>query len=267
MKFKAYINETKWGSMNRPAEGRSKPISIDKAKLLMEKNCKKILKHYKKGTTVISRKNFNFRKNNAMITDPTKGRPRKSVNTYNWYTMLIDELMPEWSKYPKRSKSIIARVVPIRSFKDGYTPELSDEFIVMPYDKCELGMCPQSDIWISFKGADYVDMVVDLVASIFTTMGENPREIEDDPKKFKELTKSIYPETNHAAESFFDKYDKWSSNDLYELLINYFQPNGFKHLNMNNLNSLEKFKEVWVGKGPSIMIKDSDLLKEIFKWQ
>ena len=32
---------------------------------------------------------------------------RKSANTKNWYTLLMDNILPEWAAYPKRSQSFI----------------------------------------------------------------------------------------------------------------------------------------------------------------
>jgi len=71
------------------------------------------------------------------ITDPKKGEPRKSFNTQNYYTLIIDN-SSKWKKYPKRSKSIICSAI----FGDYY---------VLPIDGSKWGICPYWDFWVSFR--------------------------------------------------------------------------------------------------------------------
>jgi hypothetical protein len=73
---------------------------------------------------------------------------RKSANTQSWYNMWIDS-SPVWVKddYPKRLSSFICS----NEFSDSYgTPK-----IVIPSDSCKIGVCPEPDIWLSFKNSFY----------------------------------------------------------------------------------------------------------------
>lgn len=72
---------------------------------------------------------------------------RKSANTLNAYTLLLDNL-PEWKQYPKRSKSIIATTEYSRATDYGYGGSV---YCVFPENNSKIGVCPSRDIWDSFK--------------------------------------------------------------------------------------------------------------------
>lgn len=79
----------------------------------------------------------------AVILDPT-AIGRRSRNTQNYYTLLIDNL-PNWSKYPKRSKSLIM------STNLNTAKIFGDIYRILPFNNAILGVCSHSDIWDSFR--------------------------------------------------------------------------------------------------------------------
>lgn len=76
-------------------------------------------------------------------------RPKKSVRKTtgekgNHHTVLLDN-MENWSKYPKRSRSVICTMD--YNVANGYgTP-----YVVIPFDGAKIGVCPNDDIWYSFR--------------------------------------------------------------------------------------------------------------------
>ena len=93
---------------------------------------------------VIYRGSYTYNKN-IMYIDPTsRTTDRKSANTYNYYTLWMDN-DPEWTEYPKRSKSLICSTT--KSTASAYgTP-----VVVVPLTNCKIGICPYRDLWNSFK--------------------------------------------------------------------------------------------------------------------
>jgi len=74
-----------------------------------------------------------------------KAIERKSANTNNYYTWLIDS-DPAWSEFPKRSKSLIC------SSFESYTFGFGDViYRVIPFNDAKIGVASKSDFWISFK--------------------------------------------------------------------------------------------------------------------
>ncbi len=69
---------------------------------------------------------------------------RQSNNTANYYTLLIDNILPEWKDYPKRSKSFIC------TNNEEYTTIFGELYQVFPVGDPLIGICPVHDIWMSF---------------------------------------------------------------------------------------------------------------------
>ena len=76
------------------------------------------------------------------IVDPHKFY-RKSRNTNNFYTGLIDRL-PSWRNWPKRSRSIICSTNPRNVSAYGHS------MIVFPKNGSKIGICSEDDFWYSF---------------------------------------------------------------------------------------------------------------------
>jgi len=81
------------------------------------------------------------------IVDPTLSE-RKSANTQNFYTYLIDN-SEEWKDYPDRSKSIICshNSEVARIYSNSKYPHR-----VIPFDDAKIGICSKHDFWFSFIG-------------------------------------------------------------------------------------------------------------------
>lgn len=72
---------------------------------------------------------------------------RKSENTSNIYTRLLSDILPSWSKYPKRNKSFIC--TSNYSKASGYDKN-GGLYIILPENGAKIGICPEDDIWDSF---------------------------------------------------------------------------------------------------------------------
>ncbi len=65
----------------------------------------------------------------TFLADSTR-HLRKSANTHNYYTLLMDNLS-SWDNYPKRSKSFICSVI--------NNPRSGTGFVVLPFDNPKVG--------------------------------------------------------------------------------------------------------------------------------
>jgi len=132
MRYKQFLNE-----------GRSKAITQDVAFETIKDKCKNAYKAYT-NNQIIYRGYSNYMGQYAII-DPKSGKPRKSANTSNHYTILIDN-SPNWKGYPKRSQSLIC------SNSYGYSKGYGKVYEVFPYDQgTKIGICPERDFWFSFE--------------------------------------------------------------------------------------------------------------------
>jgi hypothetical protein len=136
MRLKNYIIENSYKK-----KGRGKEIS--KNQVL------KILPKFSDAIKVIKNGGIGMRRTvtgkilNYYLVNPKSSEPRVSYNTFNYYTLIIDN-SKKWSKYPKRSQSIIC------SSFDTHKLHRGDEYIVLPKNGAKIGECPSDDFWFSF---------------------------------------------------------------------------------------------------------------------
>ncbi len=103
---------------------------------------------------------------------------RRSANTLNYYTLLIDN-DPAWEKFPKRSASFICSTS--EDIAMGYGQVV---YLVFPYDGVKIAGCGKYDFWESF---DYrADQINSLLYALFTT-----NDISTDDTSLEELNKNI----------------------------------------------------------------------------
>jgi hypothetical protein len=78
MKFQSYLNESE----------RTSGIEKEKAYELIKNNCKGFLKHFLKGNII--NRGYNTIDDLYVFGDSMKGSKRVSMNTKNYYTLMID---------------------------------------------------------------------------------------------------------------------------------------------------------------------------------
>jgi hypothetical protein len=118
-------------------EGRSKSITIEEAVEAIKNKCTDFIKN---GSIVY--RGVDDARDAALIVSPANFE-RKSRNTSNYYTLLMDNL-PAWKSYPKRSKSIICAT------DIEYASNMGYAYRVYMFDGSKIGVCPTNDLWESF---------------------------------------------------------------------------------------------------------------------
>jgi hypothetical protein len=164
-------------------EGRSKPISREDAIKFIRKNSLRYLsKIYRKGHLNDDACIYRGvdKASNISFVSPSKSI-RSSLNTENYYTLLIDN-GPLWKNYPKRSESIICSTNASSAKKYG------DLFLVIPKDTAKIGICPVWDIWFSFQDSLGTELTeLNKIIKIFSLMVDMP--LADKQRDFGALVK------------------------------------------------------------------------------
>lgn len=239
MKFKQYLNE-----------GRTKQIDLDQAVELTVKNCKNNFKKLFMGRSFQIYRGLE-RPNKYGLVDSNQGSMRRSANTKNYTTWLIDNL-PSWKGWPKRGRGIIC------STNLEYAEYYGDVNYVIPYDNSLIGVCPTEDIFNSFKflGSRQV--------SNFNNWWDNRLSQFQIPEptswvKFKKAIMEIYNQMkgiddgNGGAYAWHDDFEILNpKKKVMDTLDDKMSPtkNGFK-MGINNLSGQ---KEVWI-QGKVILVR------------
>ena len=121
-------------------------VEIEENSDLLEKYKDEVnfaLDKYNQGI-VIYRGSKTYTKNIMFIDPTTRTNTRKSANTFNYYTLWMSN-NPQWASYPKRDRSLIC------STSIGKAKIYGRIMIVIPLVDCKIGVCPNDDIWDSYK--------------------------------------------------------------------------------------------------------------------
>jgi hypothetical protein len=140
-------------------ESRSQEISFDQAMTFMEHNNKVWCPELMQISRGINHYRGIIETPKYLTIDPTQ-HIRTAIKSgefvSNHYNLLVDNL-PSWSKYPKRSKSLIGMT---KYFEDVACADSSDygkTYIVIPKDNVKMVICPTVDFITSFNMQNLID--------------------------------------------------------------------------------------------------------------
>lgn len=111
-------------------------INLDKAWELIQAHCQDSLNHL--DTPIV--RGMRAMTTGAGIIQGDAGS-RKSANTSNQYTIILDEVLPK--EFPKRSASIICANWENRDHAGRY----GKLYAIIPFDGVKIGVCPEFDMW------------------------------------------------------------------------------------------------------------------------
>jgi hypothetical protein len=177
------------------------------------------------------------------IIAPDKNNPRPSANTYNYYTLIINNSEP-WKQFPDREI--------ICSTSSRTSQSYGNVFRIFPKNGAKIGVCPDNDIWGSdfesynnalhdlFKGGDITEL----------TEFEN---LEKNYQTFLKACEWIDKDRNEGAEFEFQTYGviqvfgdylKGKAKLIDYLSTEVFSPKKFKVMPIATFQAAAN-KEVW----------------------
>lgn len=202
-----------------------------------------------------------------IVIDPRSGK-RKSENTTNYYTQIIDN-SPYFKGWPKRSKSLICSSG--IDYAAGYSRS-GGLYAIFPYDGVPIAVCPEEDMWST--PAAMPGLGLDLDGD--ENMNDLNRFLRYDlglPESYPAMKKSI--QTHKFAANLTlaraeltaqQRKDKVTPENFLEYLQYNLSPQkcGFRLLTIEQFAAQPpNNKECWVG-GPVVAIR-ADVLQEFVK--
>jgi len=230
-------------------EGRTKPIDQDEAISFIQENCKQALKMYNENREIYRSITDEYKSTPFKIGDSSKFK-RTSAYTKNYYTMLLDNL-PEWKKFPKRSRSFIGSSTIERATSHGGTL-----YVAFPVDGTKIGVCPKDDIWGSFGELRLSQFNRFLEDFFYNLLHQYPNETNWKKLKtqFKSINKIIKANPELIEVTFIKKYHK---DNLFNAVREYLNPDKNKFQLKEIGDKLSKNKEIWWS-GRTVFIKYDD---------
>ena len=217
LNFKQFLQEK-----SVDTEPKYQTIVVDKAIRLLNAHCKNALwmLHENRPIYRSDRKLTQVLSDTGVVSLDTRLSTRKSQNTSNFYTLILDNT-PSRKDFPKRSKSLIA------STRRSRAEDFSDEIVhaIIPYDDTKIGFVNLDDMW-------------DTRIDIFGVR----RQINTINKFFEEMVDENM--IDHTWESFI-KFDKDvdtipSLSRKFNKIWNYGEEGTDKYPHNNFLESIDK---------------------------
>jgi hypothetical protein len=219
-----------------PIGRRTKVISFEDAKNIIETKCTDVLNFYRKSNTYIYRGTSS---GNILHLDTRGKEERESRSIQNYYTLIINN-DPSWKKFPKRQ--IICSTWMAAYGKISY--------LVFPINGSKIGICSKNDIWYSF---DRIMSMRDRSVSLFFD------ELDRCFKKYANMNVKTYNDLKKACgivdnklndykEVIFEfiNYDEFKKYGMFNTLLNIFSPKSFDVVSTKTLNKLKEKREVWM---------------------
>jgi hypothetical protein len=150
---------------NVPSEVKaSKPLDVDKAIEIIEKECKQALARFRENRLNMYRGYAS--QEHCLSIDPTTRERKGHRNLYNALTSIL----PSWDAYPQRSTSVMF------SNSEGTSGIYGEHYWLFPYDGANIAHCEGNDCWFSFKYAtgrlstQHQDMSIDYLMGGFADL-------------------------------------------------------------------------------------------------
>jgi hypothetical protein len=269
------------------SEGRTQPISLEMAVEIFHKNCSDIKKNQEIYRGIQNAPSFG-------LVDPSNSEPRKSVNTSNYYTLLMDEILSAWKKYPKRSKSLICTT------KSKQARSYGDCMIVCPFNGANIGIASDRDIWFSFDymfkilkkyvGPIYLNDFNVILSNTFNFVSNHPeykgKQLPSFTDKDKDTLENAIKQvdkflTQDEPDKLFSNYDGYSpskkhlggyfidypNKNLSDLLKDLLDPdkNEFKLMKYKDFDPNPSRLEVWIA-SKCLLVEERSWMDNYDKW-
>jgi len=192
--------------------------------------------------------------------DPSKSKDlRRSASTSNYYTLMMDN-SSKWSKYPKRSKSIIC------STDSEYSDGFGDVYNVYPINGGKVGVCPYMDIWgskrLQYSFEDISEITGIVVESDYICVTRADYDFPNMVKIFKLIDKNkelIIKEMDikafryKYAMPFFVSY-MGSGKTFYGFIDYLMDPDACDFSLVRAGNNIPPNREIWIS-DPCVLVK------------
>jgi hypothetical protein len=190
--------------------------------------------------------------NHSYVVDP-KTSTRTSTNEHNHHTVLMSDILPSWSRYPRRDKSLCC--TNSESVALGYGRQV---FVALPRNGTTLAVAPLGDMWESFSTTNLENLAWDIIDAVSKTIPTDSykaaRYHADHLETLIDISSilEIVGVRANKAEltEWLDRHNLAATFDKY---LNP-EANGFKLINISDLPSINKRShEIWFS-SPAILI-------------
>lgn len=232
---------------------------LDAAIDLLNANCKDALWMLDQDTPIYRGMSAKIK---TFATVDTSATERKSQNTSNYYTVILDT-NPAMKDFPKRSRSFIGSTAKARASTYSWSGGL---YVLVPYDGVPIGWVGQGDMWDTKITLFRHTLEIENFNDYFEDLGIKP-----DIESFMDFSKRLAAGDAAALKKFksvfgFAKTD-FSKKSFIQQIWDAYSPVKTKHRVFTTATMphelAKKSSEVWVG--GKVMVMRLDMWNKIRK--
>ena len=258
--FKEYLQET---AVDKKPEYIS--LDVDKAITLLNAHCKNALWMLLEDRPIYrgdpdSAPHNSLKKHGFAAVDTT-ATERKSQNTSNWYTQILDN-HPHRQHFPKRSRSFIASCDKHRAHDYAGWGENGEVLRLIPADDAKIGLVNREDMWdtrISLFGKsndiESFNRKFGLLLNDSVSWAASWEKIQQFDKLLKNKDETAISHFQNVFYLSAEEAKRYSTEFLENILVAYSEKST-KHSSVTTSTMPHDYSgEVWVG-GKVIIIED-----------
>jgi len=250
-------------------------INQEEFKKLLRENCQDFISLVKRLDYNFNiRRNFLFRKFKESHGDFVYSYPSQSEHVRiapwsewgNYHNLMVSNL-ESWKDYPRRNKSLICAGIERARNHGG-----SQLYLIIPYDKTKIGVCPKYEFWESFKTYTEERMYLPDWCKRVISIVEEENNVKLGDENWEELV--TYLDKKYDTKLLMKHHQiRWDwyddSKTLLQNLNEYLRPesNGFVLKTFKDLQPLlvSSNHECWF-EGECIMIKCNEGHDDLLNW-
>jgi hypothetical protein len=237
-------------------ESRTSELNEEEFRKILNEKCKDFIKTPKllQRSKTKSSPKFTYINPKEHLRSPlVSNDPWLAVGVASKHHILLMDNLPSWSKFPKRSQSLIGVTM-----EDPRSLFGKERYLVIPYDGAKFGVAPSSDLWscnvtlkceralsgsvdISFND-NFSNMMKNnaISDSSYTQMISDLQKRYDDIKKY--ISQEDYGPTSKMQTIFYEAY-KQGFEKIEDALNVFLNPRNFKGSDIDDMQGFNRM--VW----------------------
>ena len=236
--FKQYISEA--------GSPRTVPVSAKSAFETIDKHCQAFARSMSKQQ--IYRGGSGFDGFTTYHGNSNSGNPRKSANTENYFTLWHDN-NPDWSDFPKRSRSFIC------SNDIDIAGSFGDVHLLVPYDDAHIGVVPDEDLFgaIISPDGDYLSVFNEIIKAVLDAVSTEHK-LNNHITTYDQLSDYLKLATmellekskSHLIRKAIGHMDQYDAKTYYEVVRRCYNPKNFKEGKASSIVLSKDVNELYI---------------------
>lgn len=248
-------------------ESRTSELSEDEFRKILHEKCKDFVKAPKllQRSKSSEGPDFSYINPKAYDRSPLKKSDRFTDGVESRHHTLLMDNLPSWSKFPKRSQSVIGLTSTDQRIIFGF-----HRYLIIPFDGAKFGVAPSTDLWgCQVHITDQRPLMEDLTLSFNDKFSEMFLVNKTSDNSYSDMMSDLQKQYDEWLKDSFSAFKSVSSDILkINKLFKKFKEGGFKKIEdgFNHFFSPDRFRGTDLDDLEGFHVMDWPFLTNIDRW-